>query len=202
MFYHLEGTVAELEPNLVVLDCGGVGFALNTSMNTISGLKPATRAKLYVCESVREDAYDLFGFLTKGEKRCFEMLISISGVGPKAAISILSSNTPESLALAVLGDDIKALTCAPGVGKKIAQRIILELKDKLAKETAGIDLASGALPVIPAADSGDATRADAISALMVLGYSMPEINAALRTVQTEGMTVEQIVKATLRSMLQ
>ena len=133
MFYHINGVVTDIEPNLVVLECGGVGYALNASLNTISGVKLGERAKLYAYEYIREDAHDLFGFLTKGEKRCFEMLIGISGVGPKAAISILSSNTPESLALAVLNGDVKALTCAPGIGKKIAQRIVLELRDKMSK---------------------------------------------------------------------
>ena len=110
MLYHIEGTVTDFETNLVVIDCGGIGYALNASLNTISGVKLGERAKLYAYEYIREDAHDLFGFLTKGEKRCFEMLIGISGVGPKAAISILSSNTPESLALAVLNGDVKALT--------------------------------------------------------------------------------------------
>lgn len=201
MLYHIEGTVTDFETNLVVIDCAGLGYALNASLNTISGLKRGERAKLYIYEYIREDAHDLFGFLAKGEKRCFEMLIGISGVGPKAAISILSSNTPESLALAVLNGDVKALTCAPGIGKKIAQRIILELKDKLAKEGTSSDF-GGALPSAPIQPEENSARADAISALMVLGYSMPEINAALRTLQTEEMTVEQIVKAALRAMMQ
>ncbi len=201
MLYHIEGTVTDFETNLVVIDCGGIGYALNASLNTISGVKLGERAKLYAYEYIREDAHDLFGFLTKGEKRCFEMLIGISGVGPKAAISILSSNTPESLALAVLNGDVKALTCAPRIGKKIAQRIILELKDKLAKETAASDF-GGVMPVVPAQTEESSARSDAIAALAVLGYSMPEINAALRTLQTDEMTVEQIVKAALRAMIQ
>lgn len=201
MLYHIEGTVTDFETNLAVMDCGGLGYALNASLNTISGLKLGERAKLYVCECIREDAHELFGFLTKEEKRCFEMLIGISGVGPKAAISILSSNTPASLALAVLNGDIKALTCAPGIGKKIAQRIVLELKDMLAKEAASNDFVS-ALPVVSVQPEESSTRADTIAALTVLGYSMPEINAALRTLQTEEMTVEQAVKAALRAMMQ
>lgn len=201
MLYHIEGNVTDFETNLAVIDCGGLGYALNASLNTISGLKLGERAKLYVYEYIREDAHDLFGFLSKGEKRCFEMLIGISGVGPKAAISILSSNTPESLALAVLNGDVKALTCAPGIGKKIAQRIILELKDKLAKESASSDF-GGVLPAVSVQPEESSARADAIAALAVLGYSMPEINAALRTLQTEEMTVEQIVKAALRAMMQ
>ena len=111
-----------------------MGFALNVTTNTLSRLKPGERAKLFVSESIGETNFDLFGFCDKSEKRCFEMLIGVSGIGPKAALSILSYNSPESLALAILNDDVKALTVAPGIGKKIAQRVILELKDKIGKE--------------------------------------------------------------------
>ena len=136
MFYHINGVVTDIEPNLVVLECGGVGYALNASLNTISSVRTGERAKLYTYECIREDAHDLYGFASKSEKHCFELLLGISGVGPKAALSILSSNTPDGLALAVLNGDEKALTSAPGIGKRIAQRILLELKDKMAKESA------------------------------------------------------------------
>lgn len=135
MFYYIEGTVTELGSYLAVLDCGGVGFELNVSLNTLSRLKTGERARLYVAESVKEDAFDLFGFATKSEKRFFQLLIGVSGVGPKAALSILSSSTTETLAMAILAGDEKALTVAPGVGKKIAQRVIYELQDKIAKES-------------------------------------------------------------------
>ena len=202
MLYHVEGTVTDIESNLVVVDCHGVGFALNASLNTIAAVRVGEQSKLYIYESVREDAFDLFGFASKEEKRCFEMLIAISGVGPKAAISILSANTPTSLALAVLNDDIKALSNAPGIGKKIAQRIILELKDKISKEAGGLDLgaAVSAPAAAPAADNP--ARQDAIAALAVLGYSMPEINRALQKLNTEGMDAEQIIKSVLRAMMQ
>ena len=198
---HVEGTVSDIDTNLVVIDCHGVGFALNASLNTISAVRSGEKAKLYVYESVREDAFDLFGFASKEEKRCFEMLIAISGVGPKAAISILSSNTPGTLALAVLNDDVKALTNAPGIGKKIAQRIILELKDKISKEADGMDLAA-ARPAPALSAQADSARSDAIAALSVLGYSMPEINGALQKLDTAGLSTEQIVKAVLRAMMQ
>lgn len=202
MFYHLEGVVSEIDLNLIVLDCAGIGFALNASMNTISSVQVGEIAKLYVSESIREDAYDLFGFASKEEKRCFEMLIGISGVGPKAAISILSSNTPGTLALAVLNGDVKSLTSAPGIGKKIAQRIVLELKDKIAKESAAGSL-DAALPAAASTQSADnSVQSDAIAALLVLGYSMPEINSALQKVNAENMTAEQLIKAVLRSMMQ
>ena len=202
MFYHLEGVVSEIDLNLIVLDCAGIGFALNASMNTIASVQVGEIAKLYVSESIREDAYDLFGFASKEEKRCFEMLIGISGVGPKAAISILSSNTPGTLALAVLNGDVKSLTAAPGIGKKIAQRIVLELKDKIAKESAAGSL-DAALPAAASTQSADnSVQSDAIAALLVLGYSMPEINSALQKVNAENMTAEQLIKAVLRSMMQ
>lgn len=201
MLYHVEGIVSDIDTNLVVIDCHGVGFALNASLNTISAVRSGEKAKLYIFESVREDAFDLFGFASKEEKRCFEMLIAISGVGPKAAISILSSNTPGTLALAVLNDDVKALTNAPGIGKKIAQRIILELKDKIAKEADGMDLAA-AQPVPALSAQDDSARSDAIAALAVLGYSMPEINGALQKLDVSGLSTEQIVKAVLRAMMQ
>lgn len=201
MLYHVEGIVSDIDTNLVVIDCHGIGFALNASLNTISAVRSGEKAKLYIYESVREDAFDLFGFVSKEEKRCFEMLIAISGVGPKAAISILSSNTPGSLAVAVLNDDVKALTNAPGIGKKIAQRIILELKDKIAKESDGMDLAAS-MPVPALSAKDDSARGDAIAALSVLGYSMPEINSALQKLDVTGLSTEQIVKAVLRAMMQ
>ena len=202
MLYHVEGTVTDIDANLVVVDCHGVGFALNASLNTVAAVRIGEVSKLYIYESVREDAFDLFGFASKEEKRCFEMLIGISGVGPKAAISILSTNTPTNLALAVLNDDIKALSSSPGIGKKIAQRIILELKDKISKEASVLELGD-AVPAAAAAPASDnPARQDAIAALAVLGYSMPEINHAIQKTQIDGLTTEQIVKAVLRQMMQ
>lgn len=202
MLYHVEGIVSEIDSNLIVIDCHGIGFALNTSLSTIAAVHSGEKTKLYVYESVREDAFDLFGFATREEKRCFEMLIAISGVGPKAAISILSSNTPGTLALAVLNDDVKALTNAPGIGKKIAQRIILELKDKISKEAGEMDLSVAAPAAAAAVKTENPARADAVAALSVLGYSMAEINSALQQFSAEGMTTEQIVKTVLRTMMQ
>ena len=201
MLYHVEGTVTDIESNLVVVDCHGVGFALNASLNTIAAVRVGEKSRLFIYESVREDAFDLFGFASKEEKRCFEMLIGISGVGPKAAISILSTNTPTGLAVAVLNDDLKALSSAPGIGKKIAQRIILELKDKISKETSSMDLGS-AVPAVSAPAADNPARQDAIAALAVLGYSMPEINSAIQKIQIDNLSTEQIVKAVLRQMMQ
>ena len=161
MFHHIEGIVTEIEQNLAVVDCGGVGFALNTTMNTLSHISTGKKAKLYVFDYVKEDCFELYGFSTKSEKRCFEMLLTVSGVGPKAAISILSAVTPETLALAVMSGDEKALTSAQGVGKKIAQRVILELKDKIAKQA---DMPNFVPPAAMTQSSGDSGLGDAVAA--------------------------------------
>ena len=198
MFYHLDGKVAELGQGMAVIDCNGVGYLVNTSLTTRSRLKVGERSKLYISESVREDAFELFGFATKSEKRSFDLLIGVSGVGPKAALSILSAYTPEALAMAILSGDEKALTVAPGIGKKIAQRVILELKDKLAKESGDFELPmkSGAPVAV-----GDGKLSDAAAALEVLGYGPAEINVALKGVDVAPLTVEEIIKAALKNMM-
>lgn len=198
MFYHLEGTVAEFGQNLVVLDCGGIGYALNATVNTLSQLRTGERAKLYIAESIGENNFDLFGFADRSEKSCFEMLLSVSGIGPKAALSILSYNTPSGLALAILNNDVKALTVAPGIGKKIAQRVILELKDKISKDLEPFD--SG-LPTIPVPAAADSHVGDAVSALMVLGFSSAEISPVLKTLDTASMSAEEIIRAVLKKMV-
>ena len=132
MLYYVSGTVAVLEPGLAVIDCGGVGYGCRITAYTAGQLKLNQNARLYVTESIREDAFDLYGFISREEQRCFELLTSVSGVGPKAAIAILSSGGPQNFTLAVMTGDEKMLTAAQGVGKKLAQRIILELKEKSA----------------------------------------------------------------------
>lgn len=198
MFYHIEGKVTEIEPNLVVLDCGGVGYALNATLNTVSRVSLGEKIKLYAAESIGENNFDLFGFYSKEEKRCFEMLTSVSGIGPKAALSILSYNTPDGLALAIINNNDKALTVAPGIGKKIAQRVILELKDKIGKE-----LSSSADIQLPAvsAPAQSSTMNDAMAALTVLGYSSSDVAPALKNIDTANMTAEQIIKAVLKQMV-
>lgn len=200
MFYHIEGTVTDILNMLAVVDCGGVGYALNTTTNTLAGLKLGEKAKLYTYLNVREDCFDLYGFLTLSEKRCFEQLISVSGVGPKAALSILSSSTPDALAMAILTGDEKALTVAPGIGKKIAQRVILELKDKMSKQSPEFAAGSGMASGNPAAGGGS-KAADAAAALAVLGYSSSEISAALKGIDAESLPVDAIVKQALRKMI-
>lgn len=198
MFHHIEGKVSELGPNYAVLECGGLGFLLNTSLNTLSYLKTDQTAKLYVSEAVKEDAFDLYGFATKSERRCFEMLISVSGIGPKAALSILSANTPEGLALAVMNNNEKALTVAPGIGKKIAQRVILELKDKIGKDSQELGYTAPAISV-PVSDQSAVN--DAVAALTVLGYSSAELAPLLKKLDLNDMSTEQIIKAVLKQMV-
>ncbi|MEG0036089.1 MAG: Holliday junction branch migration protein RuvA [Oscillospiraceae bacterium] len=198
MFHHIIGKVSDIELNLAVLDCAGIGFQINTTANTLSHLKIGENAKLYIYENIREDAFDLYGFSDKREKRCFEMLIGVSGVGPKAAISILSSATPEALAMAIISGDEKALTIAPGIGKKIAQRILLELKDKMSKETDGIIIGTSAVSM---GTAGGSKLSDAVSALAVLGYSNSEISVALKDIDTETTKLEDVIRAALKKMV-
>ena len=197
MFSYVSGTVAEIGPNLAVIDCGGVGYACATTNYTISRLKKGERAKLFTYLHVREEIFELFGFSSQQELSSFKMLIGVSGVGPKAALAILSSTTPNNLALSIVTGDEKALTAAPGIGKKIAQRIILELKDKLAKEQTSFS-SDGPVPVIAAGGANKAGEASA--ALAVLGYGTPEIAAALKGVDME-QPLEEIIRQALKKMV-
>lgn len=197
MFYYLDGTVAHIEPYLAVIDCGGVGYACRTTNSTLSRLKKGEKGKLYTYLNVAEGVFDLYGFASEGELGSFKQLLTISGVGPKAALAILSSVTPEGLAMAVITGDEKTLTAAPGVGKKIAQRIILELKDKLAKEQQ-----SGALaPASAAAAPGGSKAVEATQALAVLGYTQGDISAAMKGLDTQTLSLEEIVRQALRRMV-
>ena len=198
MFYYLNGVVAEMEANLAVIDCGGVGYACATTNYTLSQLKKGERAKLYTYMNVREDAVELFGFASQSELHSFKLLLGVSGVGPKAALSILSANTPANLAMAVVMGDEKALTAAPGIGKKIAQRIILELKDKLAKEQSSFSGDSGA--ILPVAVPDDKIR-EAGAALAVLGYSASEVAAALKGIDMDALPLEEIIRQALKRMV-
>ena len=197
MFYYLNGTVTVLEPNLAVLDVGGVGYACHTTGYTLSQLQKGRQQKLYTYCYIKEEAFDIFGFPTREEQKLFLHLISVSGVGPKAALSILSATTPDQFLLAVMTGDEKTLTRAPGVGKKLAQRIILELKDKLTGQLPELESASPA--VLAAVPGGKAAEASA--ALAALGYSQSEIGVALKGVDVETLSVEEIIRAGLRAMV-
>ena len=198
MFYYLSGTVTHIEPYLAVIDCGGVGYACRTTSYTLSALKKGDKGKLFTHLNVREDAMELYGFATQEELNLFQHLISVSGVGPKAALSVLSAATPQNLALSIVTGDEKALTAAPGIGKKIAQRIILELKDKLAKEQSSFSAqGGGAVPVSLPGDKGN----EAAAALAVLGYGSQEISLALKGVDMDALPLEEIIRQALKKMV-
>ena len=197
MIYYVSGPVTILEPGLAVIECAGVGYGCRVTAYTAGQLKLNQNARLYISESIREDAHELFGFISKEEQRCYELLTSVNGVGPKAAMSILSAGGPQNFTLAVMTGDEKMLTAAQGVGKKIAQRIILELKDKLGGSSMELDFSTG--PAVSAvSNQGNAALAHA--ALQELGYSPAEINAALKGVDPTAST-EEMVRHALRAMV-
>ena len=197
MLYYVSGPVAVLEPGLAVIDCGGVGYGCRVTAYTAAQLKLGKDAKLFITESIREDAFDLYGFPEKEEKKFFLMLTDITGVGPKAALAILSCATPDKLALAIMTGDEKLLTSAQGVGKKLAQRIILELRDKVAKETESSPSDFAVAPEIVTNAAG--ARSSAVSALMVLGYSRQEALAAVATVGEDVTVTEEIIRLALKN---
>ena len=197
MIYYVSGPVTVLEPGLAVIECGGVGYGCRITAYTAGQLKLNQSARLYISESIREDAYDLFGFISKEEQRCYELLTSVNGVGPKAAMAILSAGGPQNFTLAVMTGDEKMLTAAQGVGKKIAQRIILELKDKIGGSGMELDFSTGPAVAAPA-QQGNAALANA--ALQELGYSPAEIAAALKGVDPAAST-EEMVRYALRAMV-
>ena len=197
MLYYVSGTVTVLEPGLAVIDCNGVGYGCRVTAYTAAQLKLDRSAKLYITESIREDAFDLYGFISREEQRCYELLTSVNGVGPKAAMAILAAG-PQNFTLAVMTGDEKLLTAAQGVGKKIAQRIILELKDKLGGSSMELDFSGGSAAVPAAPAGGNAGMASA--ALQELGYSPAEIAAALKGVDPAAST-EEMIRYALRAMV-
>ena len=198
MIYYVSGPVTILEPGMAVIDCAGVGYGCRITAYTAAQLKLNQNARLYVTESIREDAHDLYGFISKEEQRCYELLTSVNGVGPKAAMAILSSGGPQNFTLAVMTGDEKMLTAAQGIGKKIAQRIILELKDKLGGGAMELDFSTGPAAAVPVQKGNNAALAHA--ALQELGYSAAEINAALKGVDPNSST-EDMVRHALRVMV-
>ena len=197
MLYYVSGAVTVLEPGLAVIDCGGVGYGCRITAYTAGQLKLNQNAKLFITESIREDAYDLYGFISREEQRCYELLTSVNGVGPKAAISILAAG-PQTFTLAVMTGDEKLLTAAQGIGKKIAQRIILELKDKMGGSGMEIDFSTGPAVTAPAQAGGNVTLARA--ALQELGYTPAEIQTALKGADPNAST-EELVRHALRAMV-
>lgn len=193
MIYSVRGKLIHTENSAAVVECGGVGYLCQTTMNTLKTLKLNSEVTLYTYLNVREDAVDLFGFATQNELATFKTLISVSGVGPKAGLSVLSELTAEQVAMAIATDDIKTITRAQGIGKKIAQRIILELKDKLAKSE---QVQSGNVQM-PQTAGGNVAKA--IEALGVLGYTPADVSPVLANFDA-GLPVEQLIAMTLKQM--
>ncbi len=196
MLYYVSGELTVLEPGLAVIDCGGVGYGCRVTAYTAGQLKLGKEAKLFITESIREDAYDLYGFISREEQRCYELLTSVNGVGPKAAMAILAAG-PQNFTLAVMTGDEKLLTAAQGVGKKIAQRIILELKDKVGGSNVELDFSGPAVSATPAASNNTAL---ANAALQELGYSPSEIAQALKGADPNAST-EEMIRHALRAMV-
>lgn len=189
-----------LKQGLAVIDCGGVGYACHASQNTIGKLKIGTHARLMTYLNVREGIFELYGFIDEEELSCFEMMIGVSGVGPKAALSILSVAPPDRLALSIITGDEKMLMQAPGIGKKIAQRIVLELRDKMSKEQ--LETASASSPVVAAAVGGGVNHTqEAVAALMVLGYTQAEALHAMEGLDAANLEAEEIIRQCLKKLV-
>ena len=207
MFYFISGKLAVLELGFAVVDAGGVGYKMTITQTTYSalphrgGAEELPNVKLYTYMAVREDGVELFGFATTEELDAFKMLITVSGVGPKAAISILSQLSPEKLTRAICFDDKKAIAQANGIGPKTPARIILELKDKLKKTVLLPDedgiTAEDLSPVV----STTGKLSDAQDALMALGYSRAEAQSVLRTIDTEKLELDEIIRLALRKIM-
>ena len=206
MFYYISGKLALAAPSMAVIDSGGIGYKLTISENTYNSLPPrhtqdSPSGKLFTYLAVREDDIELIGFHSEAELSSFKMLLGVSGVGPKAAISILSLLTPEKFALAVCTEDRKMIAKANGIGPKTAARIILELKDKLMKETdlsSAVNDSVGASAPIPT-NSGKLSEAQ--DALMVLGYSRAEAQNVLKNIDTQSLGLEEIIKKALKMLM-
>lgn len=196
MFAYIKGSLEEKSTNYVVIDVGGIGYKIFMSDMAIKNIgELGNIVKVHTHYYVREDNISLYGFLSNEELKMFELLLSVSGIGAKSAITMLSNITPSSFALAVITNDIKKLTKIPGVGAKSAQRIVLELKDKLkAEEKLNEE------PEIEEAIEIDESSEEAIAALQILGYSKKEIEKALSKVELKNLTTEEIIKAGLKNL--
>lgn len=197
MLYSVRGKLIHMTATSAVVECGGVGFDCQTTMNTLKTLRQGSEVTLFTYLNVREDAMELFGFATKTELDTFKTLIGVSGVGPKAGLAILSQLSPEQVAMAIATDDVKTITRAPGVGKKIAQRIILELKDKLAKAFSDDGDMAAVTGAAAAAATGNVPKA--IEALGVLGYAPSDVSGILAAMDGS-LPVEQLIAMTLRQL--
>ena len=196
MIYSVKGELIHIEQGLAVVECGGVGYACRTTANTLAKIRSSKEVRLFTYLHLTENAIDLFGFADSAELSCFKQLISVSGVGPKAALSILSDITPSKLALCITTGDSKTLTRSPGIGAKIASRIVLELKDKIAKEQ---HFTAAELNSFPAAVVGGSNVSEALTALAVLGFGQAQAQAALAGADAD-MGVEELIKFALKNL--
>ena len=202
MFYYLKGELEYRDINTCVIDCGGVGYKLTVSLLTSEAYasKLGKEVKLYTHLAVREDGVELFGFGSYEEKECFNKLTSVSGIGPKAAMSILSTMTPEKLAIAICTDDTKAIAKSPGIGAKSAARIILELKDKMSKEMANEAIINSASTISATSFASNSAFSEASEALTVLGYDKNTIASALKGIDPKIDDVSEIIKLALKRL--
>lgn len=196
MIYSVKGEVTHIAQNLVVVECGGVGYACRATSSAVSRAELGKELKLFTYLNIREDAAELYGFADESELNCFKMLISVSGVGCKVAIAILSTINPQEFALAVVNDDSKKITKVPGIGPKLASRIVLELKDKLKKDNS---LTDTQIPQIRLSAMGSNAFSEALTALMVLGFTNTQAQSALEGLSPE-LTVQELVKEGLKRL--
>jgi Holliday junction DNA helicase RuvA len=200
MYAYIKGKLEYKGNDYIIIEAGGIGYRINTALSTLEAIGPAGgEARVYTHLYVREDIMCLYGFSSQEELGMFELLISVSGVGPKAAISVLSSIAPSKFGLAVITDDTRTLTRAQGIGNKMAQRIILELKDKMKKEQL-LQVNSGLKDIKNGQSDQSSAVSEAVSALMVLGYSIPDANRAVLAVYSENMELEAIIKSALKQL--
>lgn len=200
MFYYLEGKIALTKPGTAVIDCNGVGYMCYISQNTENRLKRGEKSRLYTYLNLREGGCELYGFLNEEERSCFRMLIGVSGVGPRAALSILSASSPDQLALAIITEDTKLLMQAQGIGKKIAQRIILELRDQMSKESLPLP-SSTATELFSSGNNVNHTQ-EAVAALMVLGYTQSAVLRIMEGMDTAQMETDDIIRQCLKRLAQ
>jgi len=202
MFYYLKGELAYRDINTCVIDCGGVGYKLTVSLITSEAMvsKLGKEIKLFTHLAVREDGIELFGFGSYEEKECFNRLTSVSGIGPKAAMSILSTMTPEKLALAICTDDAKAIAKSPGIGAKSALRIILELKDKMSKDMLNDSISNASDSASAANFVANSSISEAMEALMVLGYDKATVLSAVKGISTSITDSGEIIRQALKKL--
>ena len=200
MFYYLNGSLEYRDISTCVIDCSGVGYKLTVSAITSDSLvnKLNQKVKLYTYLAVREDGVELFGFGSNEERECFNQLITVSGVGPKAAMSILSTLTPDKFSIAVCTEDVKAISKASGIGPKTAARIVLELKDKISKDMISVESSSNA--TISHSGKSNPVFSEAAEALTVLGYDKSTVISALNGISTDTKDVGEVIKLALKKL--